>query len=31
MEKFIRKPSIDMLAGIKVSKDTVLEFKNEKG
>lgn len=30
MEKFIRKPSIDMLAGIKVSKDTVLEFKNEK-
>ena len=30
MEKFIRKPSIDMLAGIKVSKDTVLEFENDK-
>jgi hypothetical protein len=30
MEKFIRKPSIDMLAGIKVTKDTVLEFENDK-
>ena len=29
MEKFIRKPSIDMLAGIKVNKDTVLEYENE--
>jgi len=29
MEKFIRKPSIDMLAGIRVTKDTVLEYKNE--
>lgn len=29
MQRFIRKPSIDMLAGIKVDKDTVLEFKNE--
>lgn len=29
MEKFIRKPSIDMLAGIRVTKDTELEYKNE--
>ena len=29
MQRFIRKPSIDMLAGIKVDKDTVLEYKNE--
>ena len=29
MQKFISKPSIDMLAGIKVDKDTVLEFKND--
>lgn len=29
MEKFIRKPSIDMLPGIRVTKDTVLEYKNE--
>ena len=29
MQRFIRKPSIDMLAGIKVTKDTELEFKNE--
>ncbi len=29
MQKFISKPSIDMLAGIKVTKDTTLEFKNE--
>ena len=29
MEKFIRKPSIDMLGGIRVTKDTVLEYKNE--
>ena len=29
MQRFIRKPSIDMLAGIKVDKDTVLEHKNE--
>ena len=27
--KLIRKPSIDMLAGIKVTKDTVLDFENE--
>lgn len=29
MQKFIRKPSIDMYAGITVDKDTVLEYKNE--
>ncbi len=29
MQKFISKPSIDMLAGIRVDKDTTLEFKNE--
>ena len=29
MQKFISKPSIDMLAGIKVTKDTTLEYKNE--
>lgn len=30
MKVFIRKPSIDMYAGVKVEKDTVLEYKNEK-
>ena len=29
MQKFIRKPSIDMYAGIKVTKDTKLEYKNK--
>ena len=29
MQRFIRKPSIDMYAGIKVDKDTKLEFENE--
>lgn len=29
MEKFIRKPSIDMFAGIKVTKDTAFEYNNE--
>lgn len=29
MEKFIRKPSIDMLAGIRVTKDTTLNYENE--
>ena len=29
MQRFMRKPSLDMLAGIKVDKDTVLEYKNE--
>lgn len=29
MERFIRKPSIDMLAGIRVTKDTEFEYENE--
>ena len=29
MQKFISKPSIDMLAGIRVDKDTTLDFKND--
>ena len=29
MQKFISKPSIDMLAGIRVDKDTTLEYENE--
>lgn len=29
MNNFIRKPSIDMLVGIKVNKDTELTFKND--
>ena len=29
MDKFIRKPSIDMYGGIKVDKDTTLEYKNK--
>lgn len=29
MQKFIRKPDINMLAGIKVTKDTKLEYKND--
>lgn len=29
MELFIRKPSIDLYPGIRVEKDTVLEYKNE--
>ena len=29
MEVFIRKPSIDLYPGIRVKKDTVLEYKNE--
>lgn len=29
MQKFIRRPSIDMYAGIKVTKDTELEYKND--
>lgn len=29
MQVFIRKPSIDLYPGIKVDKDTVLEYKNE--
>lgn len=29
MQNFIRKPSIDLYPGIRVDKDTVLDFKNE--
>jgi hypothetical protein len=29
MKNFIRKPSIDLYPGIQVTKDTVLEYKNE--
>ena len=29
MKVFIRKPSIDLYPGIRVDKDTVLEYKNE--
>ena len=29
MNNFIRKPSIDLYPGIVVTKDTVLEYKNE--
>jgi hypothetical protein len=29
MEVFIRKPSIDMLCGVRVTKDTNIEYKNE--
>lgn len=29
MQVFIRKPSVDLYPGIRVSKDTVLEYSNE--
>ena len=29
MRNFIRKPSIDLYPGVRVDKDTVLEYKNE--
>jgi len=29
MQKFISKPSVDMYAGIKVTKDTAFEYENE--
>lgn len=29
MQLFIRKPNIDLLPGIRITKDTVLEYKNE--
>lgn len=29
MQNFIRKPSIDLMPGIRVTKDTELEYKNE--
>lgn len=29
MQNFIRKPSIDLYPGVRVDKDTVLEYENE--
>ena len=29
MEVYIRKPSVDLYPGVRVTKDTVLEYKNE--
>jgi hypothetical protein len=29
MQKFIRRPSVDLYLGIKVTKDTTLEYENE--
>ena len=29
MQVFIRKPSIDLYSGVRVDKDTVLEYKND--
>lgn len=29
MQRFLRKPSVDMYAGIKVDKETTLEYENE--
>lgn len=29
MQKFIRRPDLDMYAGIRVDKDTTLEYKND--
>lgn len=29
MQKFIRKPSLDMFAGVRVTKETTLEYENE--
>ena len=29
MQVFMRKPSIDLYSGVRVDKDTVLEYKNE--
>ena len=29
MQVFVRKPSIDLYPGVRVDKDTVLEYKNE--
>lgn len=29
MKRFIKKPSLDMYAGIRVDKDTVLEYNND--
>lgn len=30
MQVFIRKPSVELFPGVRVDKDTVLEYKNEK-
>lgn len=30
MEVFIMKPSVNLYSGVRVTKDTVLEYKNEK-
>ena len=30
MEVFIQRPSVDLYPGVRVTKDTVLEYKNEK-
>ena len=30
MQVFIKKPSIDLYPGVRVDKDTVLEYKNER-
>ena len=29
MQLFIRKPNIDLLPGVRITKDTMLEYKNE--
>lgn len=29
MQVFMRKPNIELLAGVRITKDTVLEFENE--
>lgn len=29
MQLFIRKPNIDLLPGIRITQDTILEYKNE--
>lgn len=29
MQRFLRKPNLDMYAGIRVTKDTTLEYENE--
>lgn len=29
MQKFIRRPNLEMFAGVKVAKDTTLEYENE--
>ena len=29
MQMFVRKPNIELLSGVRITKDTVLEFENE--